>query len=79
MFSENLKKYWTIYRSGTALHLSRRQQILYHSCCLLVYITLQIQQSSVRRMRGRVSRAMSLSTFQQCTEIMGLATIEVEI
>ena len=37
-------------------HGSRRQQILSHSSCILVYVTLQVhQQSSVRSMRGRVS------------------------
>ena len=32
---------------NAAQHYSPNQVILYHSCCLLVYVTLQIQQSSL--------------------------------
>jgi len=32
---------------NAAQHYSPNQMILYHSCCLLVYVTLQIQQSSL--------------------------------
>ena len=44
-----------IWHCRRSLHLSRRKQIISHSCWLLICITLQIQQSSICRTRGRVS------------------------